>query len=107
MTEIERLARVIRIIDLQNSHPINAPPFMLSTAAIEARVQANAEALVRAILEAMREPSEGMKGAGCYTFPRHEYPNEMDRDDARDCWQATIDHVLSEEAPETTWSENG
>lgn len=48
---------------------------------------------VRAVLEAIREPSEVMAKAGTDALPAFEAPL---RADASDCWQAMIDAALSE-----------
>lgn len=51
---------------------------------------------VRAGLEAIREPSEGMRGAGM-EITLHVDPDESDdayRDDAADVWRTMIDAAL-------------
>jgi len=49
--------------------------------------------IARAVLEAIREPSEVMAKAGTDTLPAFEAPLQAD---ASDCWQAMIDAALGE-----------
>lgn len=56
------------------------------------------EEIARAVLQAIREPSEGMITEGAYTIPcggggEIGPPNERD---ALNCWQAMIDAALEE-----------
>jgi hypothetical protein len=50
--------------------------------------------LVRAVLQAIREPSEGMIAAAVHAW--HERPDMLLDDDIRAHWQAMIDAALSE-----------
>lgn len=52
----------------------------------------------RAVLEAIREPSEGMVKEGAYQIPCGQGVEEgpPNASDAKDCWQAMIDAALSE-----------
>lgn len=52
------------------------------------------EMLVRAVLRAIREPSEGMKRAGCDPDCDHVEAGELF---AGMTWRAMIDHALGEE----------
>ena len=51
----------------------------------------DSEKIVRAVIEAMREPSEKMKLAGGKELPDYD-PSIVD---ATNCWQAMIDAALS------------
>lgn len=55
----------------------------------------------RAVLTAIREPSEGMVGEGAYQIPCGQGVDEgpPNARDAKDCWQAMIDAALSETPP--------
>jgi hypothetical protein len=54
----------------------------------------NPRDVARAVLQAIREPSQAMIEVGNRHFP--DYPEGMPDDDPRDCWQAMIDAALSE-----------
>jgi hypothetical protein len=51
-------------------------------------------AVTRAVLTAIREPSEVMKQEGAYQIPGD--PGPLDLGAANDTWQAMIDHMLAE-----------
>lgn len=59
-------------------------------------VVTNPDAVARAVLEAIREPSEGMVEDGAFQIPCGQGVEEGPPNigDAKDCWQAMIDHIL-------------
>lgn len=54
------------------------------------------ESIARAVLEAIREPSEGMCVAGGENIVHSDGQTEPDTDAAKSVWQAMIDAALSE-----------
>lgn len=88
MTEIERLARVL-----------DGALIIVRDKDDGAELQAHPVSVVRAILQAMREPSEEMLWSGMQVaFEELGSPSDwaMSPNEMRRVWQAMIDHVLSE-----------
>ncbi len=50
----------------------------------------------RAVLQAIREPSERMAREGAYAIPAREEEGPTNPGDARDCWETMIDAALEE-----------
>lgn len=95
MTEIERLATALALADA-NLAPIGIPARLFETMEIE--MQDRYRQRVRAILQAMREPSEGMVDAGENPFdwgPPGFTDMPGGEATARKVWRAMIDHILA------------
>lgn len=89
MNEIERLAKVLRAVETPS---VVVPPEGLrtTTAEIEYFNRVYAEACVRAILRAMREPAETQYDALCAT-------DKMWREQTSEAvWKTYIDALLNE-----------
>ncbi len=96
MSEIERLNAIASDIAARTAlgrELWNVPSTKYDEASVSyaaAKIAPYTEAIVRAILTAMREPSEGMlKAEGLWAFD--DQPAEI-------AWQAMIDHILNEES---------
>ncbi|HQS96696.1 hypothetical protein [Novosphingobium sp. 28-62-57] len=87
MTPIEKAARALCAIDGVD------PDSSLGGAGRNFLWQEYAAVNVRAVLEAIREPSVAMAKAGTDAMPAFEAPLQAD---ASDCWQAMINAALSE-----------
>lgn len=86
MTPLERAARAVRD---EIAHPHGNGEWILDEGFRDDSYFAD---VARAVLTAIREPSEGMNVAGFMTMA----PGDPEREDAADCWRVMIDAALAE-----------
>lgn len=104
MTEIERLAKIAREAATRRSEYVVSTDFGKTTQQVRTATQELpidlAPVVIRAILQAMREPSAELACYGADAITEHmrsQGPDCFVSDyGMREGWQAMIDHILSE-----------